>query len=46
MKPRNPTATDPRLQKSHAHKSKKDYNRKEEKKKLEEELSKGENRKK
>jgi hypothetical protein len=46
MKSRNTTATDPRLQKGHAHKSKKDYNRKEEKKKLKEELSKGGNRKK
>jgi hypothetical protein len=31
MKPRNTTATDPRLKKGHAHKSSKDYDRKREK---------------
>ncbi len=44
MKLRNTTATDPRLKKGHAHKSKKDYNRKEEKQKLKDELSRGGNR--
>ena len=34
MKPRNETATDPRLKKGHAHKSKKDYDRKQQKKDL------------
>lgn len=33
-KPRNPTATDPRLKKGHAHKSRKDYDRKAQKKQL------------
>ena len=41
MKPRNTTARDPRLKKGHAHKSKKDYDRKEQKKKLKEELGRG-----
>ena len=38
MKPRNATATDPRLKKGHAHKSKKDYDRKAEKRSLKREL--------
>ena len=38
--PRNPTATDPRLKKGHAHRSKKDYDRKHEKRKLRRELEK------
>jgi len=33
-KPRNSTATDPRLKKGHAHKSGKDYDRKVQKKQL------------
>jgi hypothetical protein len=40
MKPRNTTATDPRLKKGHAHKSKKDYDRKREKKVTPDELEK------
>jgi hypothetical protein len=40
MKPRNTTATDPRLKKGHAHKSKNDYDRKKEKKVATHELEK------
>lgn len=40
-RPRNPTATDPRLKKGHAHRSKKDYDRKLEKQKLKRELERG-----
>jgi len=39
MKPRNTTATDPRLKKGHAHKSKKDYDRKQEKQKAKDALA-------
>jgi len=38
-KPRNATATDPRLKKGHAHKSAKDYDRKAQKKQLKDALS-------
>ena len=38
MKPRNKTATSPLMKKGHAHKSKKDYDRKREKVKLKKEL--------
>ena len=40
MKPRNTIATDPRLKKGHAHKSKNDYDRKREKKVAKHELEK------
>lgn len=39
--PRNPTATDPLLKKGHAHRSKKDYDRRLEKQKLKHELHEG-----
>jgi len=46
MKPKNTTATDPRLKKGHAHKSKKDYDRKEGKRVPKGEVSDATNRKK
>ncbi len=43
-KPRNPSATDPRLKKGHAHRSKKDYDRRQEKQKLKREQTKADSR--
>jgi len=43
MKPRNKTATSPLMKKGHAHKSKKDYDRKREKEKLKKEIERSQN---